>query len=156
MATENIERWKEVVGQLRGKTMFAVAGSFLLGGCLALDTWEKREDFYLLQLIVCGFLTIAFTHVLFRDLARLSWSINAEEAKWKKGKARRLTAYILGTMLVFFCFSASLIAARVFGKLYIVGAAILGIFMISIVVATDREIRRLASCFVNPQNQPRI
>jgi hypothetical protein len=74
----------------------------------------------------------------------LSWSINAEEAKWKKGKAHHLMAFILCTMVASFCFSASLIAARVFGKLSIVGAVIFGLFMISIASVTDREIRRLS------------
>jgi hypothetical protein len=69
MATDNIERWKEFVGQLRGKTMAAVAGSFLLGGYLALDTWKKRDDFYPLQLIVWGFLTIVFARELVGHLA---------------------------------------------------------------------------------------
>jgi len=133
--------------------MLAVTASLLLGGRLALDTWKKQEDFYPLQLVVLGFLTLMYARVLLRDLAGLSWSTNAEEAKWKKGKARHLMAYIFGTMLMCFCFGVCLVAARVFGKLYIVAAVGSGILMLWMVLRTDREIRRLASCFFSPRNE---
>jgi len=153
MTAANTERWKEVVGQLRLNAAITVTVTWLLGGNVALSIWKRHDDFYPFQLIVLGFFTIAFSRASFRYLAGLSWSVMPEEAKSKKLKARQLMAYIFCAMLVWFCSAVCLVAAKIFGKLYIVSAVVMGIFMICMGLVTDREIRRLASCFFNHPNE---
>lgn len=149
MTVTNTERWKEIVRQLRLNTASTVTVTWLFGGYVALSMWKKHPDFYPIQLIVSGFLTIALARASFLYLAGLTWSVVAEESKRKKLKARRLMAYILCAMLVWFCSAVCLIAARIFGKLYVVSAVVMVIFMICIALLTDREIRRLASWLFN-------
>jgi amino acid transporter len=153
MTAANTERWKAVVGQLRLNAASTVTVTWLLGGYVALSMWKKHDDFYPFQLILFGFFTIAFSRSSFRYLAGLSWSVMPEEARRKKLKARRLMAYILCTMLVWFCSAVCLVGAKIFGRLYTVSAVVMGIFMIWMALVTDREIRRLASCFFNPGNE---
>jgi nitrate reductase NapE component len=153
MTAANTERLKEVAGQLRLKAGITVAYTGLLGGSLAVSMWKKRDEFYPFQLIVLGFFAVLFARTIFRYLAGLSWSMVPEEAKRKKAKARQLMTYILCTMLVWFCTAVCLVAAKVFGKLYIVSAVLMGMLMIWMTLATDREIRRLACCFFNPRNE---
>jgi hypothetical protein len=153
MTAANTGRLKEVVGQLRLNAAFTVTVTWLLGGNVALSMWKKHDDFYPFQLIVWGFFTVVFSRSSFLYLAGLTWSVMPEEAKRKKLKARQLMAYILCTMLVSFCSAVCLVAAKVFGKLYIVSAVVMGMLMVWMTLATDREIRRLASCFFNPRNE---
>lgn len=153
MSTTNTGRSKEGVGQLRLKTTLTVALAWLLGGYVALSIRKKHNDFYPFQIAVLGFLTVSFTRAPFLYLARLSWSMVQEDEKRKKLKARRLMAYILCTMLVSFGFAVCQVAARIFGKLYTVSAVVMGIFIIWMAWATDREIRSLARCFFSPRNE---
>ena len=147
MTVANAERLKEVVGQLRLKTAFSVMTSWLLGGQVGVALWRKHDIFYPFHPILWGFFAILFARATFQYLAGLSWSVIAEEAKTKKAESRQLVAYILCTMFIWFCSAVSLVAAKVFGKLYIVGAVVMGIFMVLMAIATDRAIRHLASRF---------
>jgi hypothetical protein len=153
MTAANTKRLKEVVGQIRLKAGFTVAYTGLLGGSLAVSMWKKRDEFYPFHLIVLGFFAVFFARTTFRYLAELSWSVVSEEAKIKKVKVRQLMAYILCTMLVWLCTAGCLVAAKVFGKLYIVSAVLMGMLMVWTTLATDREIRRLACCFFNPRDE---
>jgi hypothetical protein len=149
MTVTNPERWKEIVRRLRLNAAFTVTVTWLFGGNVAVSTWKKHADFYPIQLIVLGFLTITYARASFLYLAGLTWSVVAEESKRKKLKARRLMACILCAMFVWFCSAVCLAAAMIFGKFYVVSAVVMVVFMIYIALQTDREIRRLASYFFN-------
>ena len=62
-------------------------------------------------------------------------------------------AYILCTAFVWLCLIMCVLAAKSFGKLYAVAVVVFGIFMILMVLITDREIRHLAVWFTRPTDQ---
>jgi hypothetical protein len=74
----------------------------------------------------------------------------AAETETKRPKARRLKAFILCTMLISCCFMMSLLAAQSFGGLYALVAVLFGISLISMVLITEQEIKRLAFWFTSP------
>ena len=153
MSATNTGRWKEGVGRLRWNTAVTVTVAWLLGGYVALSIWKKHDNYYTFQIMVLGSFMVLFARSSFVYLAGLSWSMVPEEEKRKKLKARRLMAYVPFTMLVSFGFAVCLVAARIFGKLYTVSAVVMGIFVIWMAWATDREIRSLASCFFSPRHE---
>jgi uncharacterized membrane protein len=153
MNAANTDDWKEVVGRIRTNVAVCAMTLSMLGFQLAAAMWKPHDVFYPFPFILWGFFTLVSLLGAFRYLNQLSYSRNQEEKKAKKAKTRRLMAYILCAMLVWFSFAVCLAAAKIFGKLYIVSAAVMGIFMICMGLVTDGEIRRIASCFINPQNE---
>ena len=156
MTAENINRWKEAVGQMRAKAIFCILPTIMFGSSLAAAIWKphsRLNDFYPLPLIVWGLLALLISRGAFVYLNQLSWAISAEETTTKRRKARRLKAFILCTMLISCCFMMSLLAARSFGRRYAVAAVVSGISMISMVLVTEREIKQLAACFTRSTDQ---
>jgi hypothetical protein len=150
MTTSNTDPWKEVVGQIRLKAVWCVIGPFFFGSYLAAAMWRPRDDFYPLPLILWAFFTLLFSYAALRCLKQLSWAGIPEETKLKRARARPLVACIFGTAFISFCFALCVVAAKSFGKLCAIGAAVLGISTILMILITDRKIRQLARWFSHP------
>jgi peptidoglycan/LPS O-acetylase OafA/YrhL len=153
MDTAKTDRWKEVVGQIRLKLAVCVMALTGFGSQLAGAIWKPHDVFYPFPLVVWGLFTLLFSREMFRYLHQLSYSGNQEEKKTKKERARRLMAYILCTAFIWLCLVICVLAAKSDSKLYGVAVVVFGIFMILMVLITDREIRDLAAWFTRPTDQ---
>lgn len=153
MDTANTDRWKEVVGQIRLKLAVCVMALTGFGSQLAGAIWKPHDVFYPFLLVVWGLFTLLFLRGAFRYLNQLSYSGNQEGKNTKTGKARRLMAYIFCTAFIWLCLVMCLEAAKSFGKAYAVALVVFGIFMMLMVLITDREIKRLAVWFSRPADQ---
>jgi hypothetical protein len=150
MTTSSTNRWKEVAGQIRLKAVWCAIGAFWFGGYLAHAMWRPRDVFYPFPLILWGFFTVLFLYATLRYFKQLSWAVSKEEAKLKEAKVRPLVAYILGTAFNFSCLALCVVAIKSFGKLYAIGAVVLGISTILMILITEREIKRLAHWLSQP------
>jgi hypothetical protein len=156
MTAENTNRWKEVARQIRAKAIFCISPAIMFSSFLATAIWKphsRLNDYYPLPLAVWGLLTLWISRGAFVYLNQLSWAISKEETATKRRKARRLKAFILCTMLITCCFMMSLLAAKLFGRLYALAAVLFGISMISMIQITEREIKQLAVWFTSPADQ---
>jgi hypothetical protein len=87
MTAENTNRWKEVVGQMRAKTIFCTLPAIMFGSFLAAAIWKphsRLNDFYPLSLVVWGLLALWISRGAFAYLNQLSWAISAEETTTKR------------------------------------------------------------------------
>jgi hypothetical protein len=144
MTAENTNRWKEVARQIRAKAIFCISPAIMFSSFLATAIWKphsRLNDYYPLPLAVWGLLTLWISRGAFVYLNQLSSAISKEETATKRRKARRLKAFILCTMLITCCFMMSLLAAKLFGRLYALAAVLFGISMISMIQITEREIK---------------
>jgi hypothetical protein len=156
MTAENTDRWKEVSRQIRAKAILCISPAIMFGSFLATAIWKphsRMNDYYPLPLVVWGLIILLLSRGAFVYLNQLSWGISAEETTTKRREARRLKAFILCTMLITCCFVMSLLAAKLFGWLYALAAVLFGISMISMVLITEQEIKRLAVWFTSPTDQ---
>jgi hypothetical protein len=154
MTAANVDPWKEVAGQIRAKAIVCLFPAIMFGLSLAPPIWKPHSSlnaFYPLPLVLWGLLTLLISRGAFVYLNQLSWAISGpEETATKRRKARRLKAFILCTMLISCCFAMSLMAAKLFGRLYALVAVLFGISMISMVLIAEREIKQLAVWFTRP------
>jgi hypothetical protein len=156
MTAENTNRWKEVAGQIRARAILCISPAIMFSSFLAtaiLKPHSRLNDYYPLPLVVWGVFTLWISRGAFVYLNQLSWATSAEETATKRRKARRLKAFVLCIMLILCCFMMSLLAAKLFGRLYSLVAVLFGISMISMVLITEREIKQLAVWFTSPTDQ---
>jgi hypothetical protein len=150
MITASTDRWKAVAGQLRLNAISCVIAAYWLGGNLGAAMWRPRDVFYPFPLILWGFFTVLFWYATLRYFNQLSWAVSTEEARLRKAKVRPLVAYILGITFNCFCLALCAVAIKSFGKLYAVGAVVLGISMILMILKTERKIKELAHWLSQP------
>jgi hypothetical protein len=150
MITASTDPWKAVAGQLRLKAIWCAITAYWFGGYLGAAMWRPRDVYYPFPLILWGFFTVLFWYATVRYFNQLSWAVPTEEARLRKAKVRPLVAYFLGITFNCFCLALCAVAIKSFGKLYAVGAVVLGISMILMILITERKIKKLAHWLSQP------
>ena len=150
MATEN---WKEILGQVRRNAVWTAGCWLLFGGEVAEALWKPHRSFYPFPLLLWGVLAAFWSFLTVSGLKQLSHAVTPEESQAMRSAARRLTWYVCCAAIVLWLFAGSVIAATLFGGLYLVAAVALGILAIAMVFATEREFRSLPRQFSHPSEE---
>jgi hypothetical protein len=147
MRTMGTESWKEILGQIRRNAVWTAACWLLFGGEVAGALWKQHGSFYPFPLLLWGVLAAFWLFLTISGLNQLSHAVKSEESRTMRSAMRRLTVYVCGAALVLWLFAGFVVAATLFGRLYIVAAVALGISAIAMVFATEREFRSLPRQF---------
>lgn len=157
MGTSNSERSKALAGQLRLSAAWCFIGPAQFGLELAKAMWRPRDElFYPLGLILWGFFCLLVLYRTLVGLNQVSYNVPLAIANDKKKEARSVMPYIVGIALVSFCFAMSLVATKLFGRLWAVAAVALGVVVGLMAFITARKIKRFARDFYPATDESRL
>jgi hypothetical protein len=152
----NADGWKPLAGRIRQNAVGCGVGLLWCGSELGGAMWRPRDPFFPYTLIVWGFVTVLLVWRTIVSLNQLSYTVPLAVADEKKKEARSLIPYILGTALMSFCVALSIVAAKEFGRLCAIGAAVLGGLLLLMIWVTERRIKRVARSFYSSRPEPLI
>jgi Flp pilus assembly pilin Flp len=147
MHTRATESWKEILGQTRRNAVWTAGCWLLFGGEAAEALWKPHGSFYPFALLLWGVLAAFWSFLMVSGLGQLSHAIKSEESQTMRSAARRVTRYVFCAAILLWLFAGSVIAATLFGRLYVVAAVALGILAIAMVFTIEREFRSLSRRF---------
>jgi small-conductance mechanosensitive channel len=153
MVDQKIDRINELSSQIKLSVIWVAIASTQFGFHLTAAMWKRPDIFYPFDLLLWGFIDIFWLLRMRGVLAGLAFNVPVEGAATAKRNVLLLLLYTLCTGIISFCFAVSVLAAKSFGRLYVIAVVVLAPLTVGMILLTIQKAKRLTGWFLGHTNE---
>jgi L-asparagine transporter-like permease len=150
MPTSNADRATTLYQGLTRILILVSCAVVLFGGHLAEALWRKPGAFYSFMLIVWGAIAAIYGWWMVTGISRLKYTVPPARSEDKGRRADSLLPYMLGTVVICFCFSLCCVAIRGFDRRLLFGAIALAAVALAMLWITRQKIKCISQDIYPP------
>jgi hypothetical protein len=150
------DRINGIVSQLKLSVWWTLLASIYFGWEVADVMWKPHDDFYPFPILMWGALTVISFWGSPGALVQLTYAVEFAEAETTRMKTRSVLVAIFGAACISFCWAVCVVASKLFGRLYLAAAVVLGVLLLFIGFLMYRWISHRIFYFTSCQKWLRV